>query len=91
MEFDFSEKELGKKYALAGSLLQTDRLKETQGQIFSDCSIHFDSRVTFVNVEVKLVICQCCFCQQRVDYSCGSEQDQQADFLPGLMNPISHS
>lgn len=39
MEFDFAEEELGKKHPHAGSLLQTDRLRETQGQIFPDCKL----------------------------------------------------
>lgn len=49
--------------------------------------------VMFTNVEVKLVICQCCFCQLCVDcsglHSCRSEKDQQADILPRQMNHIS--
>lgn len=48
--------------------------------------------VMFMNVEVKLVICQCCFCQLCVDcsglHSCRSEKDQQADILSRQRNCI---
>lgn len=33
VEFDSAEEELGQKHVDAGSLLQTDRLKDTQGQV----------------------------------------------------------
>lgn len=47
VEFDSAEKELGQKCVDAGSLLQTDRPRETQGQS-SDW------------IQFRLVICQLC-------------------------------